>query len=151
MDYVKDIASYVSIFFFIVGLLSTVFNGSIKTVKITLSVLGIFFFLVALAGLIFSKGLLIFLIPQLIVLFILVFIVVIIGAATGVAIDKARRNHSAEIKLKTLDKTQYFPVAEFSQSVDVPEERIIQRIKSGFYKGGVHKGQWYINKAELPD
>lgn len=148
MEYLKEFAIYFCCFFFILGFACTFLNGSIKTVKTCLTVIAIMFFLGSLAGLIFSRGLLIFLLPQLLVFYIFIALMIILGAAAGVLVHRGRKEISSSDKLKASNLAAYLPLPEFLSATGLEEDRVIKRIKSGFYLGGVFQGQWYVHKSE---
>lgn len=133
---------------FIAGLLLTSTSGSAKPVKIFLVVLTGIFVLAIGAGLVFSRGLLVFLLFQLIALIISLYFVVVIGAVCGggLYVLLSRKKHVA---LDGTDLADYLPVTEFSLQENISDDRALARIHNGYYRSGRYQGQWYIHKSEL--
>ena len=150
MDFVFDLTLYVLTAAFISGFLITVLGGSARGIKILLIALSVIFTLVVIPGFIVTRGLLIFLILQLISMLIIIFMFIIVGAVTGASIY-----HLIHKKKNTnLDQGlihEYISLVEFSEKKGITEERTLARIKSGYYLGGLYEGNWYVHHSELSD
>jgi prepilin signal peptidase PulO-like enzyme (type II secretory pathway) len=148
MDFVFDLTIYVLTAAFISGFLITVLTGSGRGIKILLIVLSVLFTLIVIPGFIVTRGLLIFLILQLISMLIIIFMFIIVGAVTGAGIYSLIHKK----KSKNLDKDlihEYLSLGEFSEKEGITEQRALSRIKSGYYHGGLYAGNWYVHNSEL--
>lgn len=146
---IKDIALYVILAAFMAGLLIVAFTGAARGVKNLLFALSALFFVLIVAGFFFSRGLLIFLLFQIIALILGVYIVIVIGAAAGAVIHSAIHQANTRKVLKEADLGEYVSSKEFALIAEMPEERVVARIHSGFYRGGSVRGNWYVHKTEL--
>lgn len=56
-----------------------------------------------------------------------------------------------DLTKKTVDEFyfKYIPVTEFSKIKSIPEKKIIEMIKDGFYSGQIKDKQWYVSKDEI--
>lgn len=151
MDSLVQIASGVAFVAFIAGLLCTVDSGSVRNVKILLGVLTLLICTGFAAGLVFSRGLLILFLFHLITLICVLSVFIIVGAACGGAIYLYRHQKPPGKSLDKAELGEYLPAAEFATLEGISEERALPRIKSGYYKGGLHQGAWYIHKSELSE
>lgn len=43
----------------------------------------------------------------------------------------------------------YMPVSEFAKIKEIPEKKIIEMIRDGFYMGQVKDGNWFVNRQEV--
>jgi hypothetical protein len=134
---------------FVIGLVITAATGSARNVKIFLAILSIILGAITVAGLIFSRGLLTYLLFQLISLVLVLYLVVVAGAVCGGGIYTLLHKKTIGLSLGKTDLAEYLPAAEFSTLEGITEERALARIKSGYYQGGRHAGAWYIHKSEL--
>lgn len=144
-----NIAYIASAIAFVAGFLLTVITGAAKPVKVLLAVLTGIFALALIAGLIFSRGLLIYLVFQIIALILLWYLLIIVGAVFGGGAYLLINKKPPGKNLADANMEEYLPALEFSAIENITEERAISRIKSGYYHGGLHKGTWYIHKSQL--
>ncbi len=100
-------------------------------------------------SLIYSRGLLIFLLFQILSLAVILLLVVIMGAVCGAGIFSLRHKQPRGKSLGKSGIGEYLPVVVFSTREGITEERALARIKSGYYQGGLIESAWYIHKAEL--
>ena len=149
MDLVAAIAIGVVAVAYFSGLLLTASTGSVRPVKVFLSVLSIIFGVASVVGLIFSRGLLVYLLFQIIAAILILYFVVIFGAACGWGIYALQHKKPRGKPLSKLDIGEYLPAAEFAMLEGITEERALARIKSSYYQGGLYEGAWYIHKSEL--
>lgn len=149
MDLIKDIALYVFSLVFLAGLLITAVTGSAAAVRTTLVVFTALFILVSIAGFAFSGGWLIFLYTQLIVLVLMLYFVFVAGAVTGGGIYLLLHKKTPGETLAASQLADYLPVAEFAAREGITEERALSRIRSGYYRGGRCRGDWYVHRSEL--
>lgn len=148
MDLVADIALLIVLAAFVSGLLLTATTGSAKPVKIFLSILTAIFSLASIAGLMVT-GLLIYLLFQIIAAILILYLVIIFGAVCGWGLYVLRHKKPRGKPLSKLDLAEHMPLAEFATLEGITEERAVARIKSSYYRGGLHEGAWYIHKSEL--
>jgi hypothetical protein len=134
---------------FVAGLLITATTGAMKPVKTLLWALTALFTLIIIAGFIFSRGLLIFLLFQIIALILVLYMFVVLGAVCGGGIYMRRNKQAVGKHLSQADLEDYLPVAEFCALEGVDEERALARIRSGYYRGGSDAGAWHIHRSEL--
>ena len=139
MDFVFDLTLYVLTAAFISGFLITVLGGSARGIKILLIALSVIFTLVVIPGFIVTRGLLIFLILQLISMLIIIFMFIIVGAVTGAGIY-----HLIHKKKNTnLDQGlihEYISLVEFSEKKGSLKNVRLHALKvvtiwAGFMKG----------------
>ncbi|MEY4640329.1 MAG: hypothetical protein RLZZ227_323 [Pseudomonadota bacterium] len=152
MDYnsiIKDVALYLILAAFMAGMLITAITGAAKGVKHLLFGLSALFFVLIAAGFVFSRGLLIFLLFQILALILGIYIVIVVGAGAGAVIHAVLYNRRSRKTLKETELGEYLPSTEFALAAGMPEERVIARISSGFYRGGSLRGKWYVHKTEL--
>jgi len=45
--------------------------------------------------------------------------------------------------------SNYCPLNEFSLHMNIPEDKLIQLIRKGFYKGRLFDNKWYVHKSEV--
>ncbi len=133
--------------FFLSGLLITAATGAAKPVKTFLWVLTGVFTVILIIGFVFSRGLLIFLLFQIVALIIIWYMCVVFGAACGAGIY-AWRTKQATKRVAEADLGDYLKVSEFCALEGIDEERALARIKSGYYRGGQFGGAWYIHNVE---
>ncbi len=134
---------------FVTGLLITTLTGSARPVKVFLVILTLIVVAGLVAGFIFSRGLLIYLLFQLIALVLILYFVVVFGAVCGGGIYLLLHKKTRGKLLSQPELAEYLATAEFSTLEGITEERALARVLSGFYQGGRHKGLWYIHKSEL--
>ena len=134
---------------FVTGLAITAATGSARNIKILLAILSVILGAVTVVGLIYSRGLLTYLLFQLIALVLVLYLVVVAGAVCGGGIYLLLHKKPVGRSLSRPDLAGYQPAAEFSTLEGITEERALARIKSGYYQGGRHEGAWYIHKSEL--
>jgi hypothetical protein len=132
---------------FLVGLMLTATTGSFRPVKIFLWILTGFFTLLIAIGFYFT-AFLIFLLFQIIALILLWYMCVVVGAACGVGIWSLRHKRQIGEQLAQKDLGEFIPVAEFCAREGVDEERVLARIRSGYYRGGAFGGAWYVHRSE---
>ena len=123
--------------------------GSARPVKLLLATITLIGIAGLITGLILTRGLLIYLTFQIIAFVIVLFFVLITGAACGYGLYLLMHRKSPG---STLDETliaQYVPLSEFANRAGITDERALARIRSGYYTGGLYKGIWYIHKSEL--
>lgn len=149
MELATDIAIAVAALCFFAGVLITAVTGAARPVKVLLVILSGIFAIALLGGLIFSRGLLVYLLFQIIALIIILYFLVIAGAVCGGGIYALLNKKAVGTKVRSEDMVNYVSVAEFATLAAIDKERAMARIKSGFYQGGRHKGLWYIHKSEL--
>jgi hypothetical protein len=130
---------------FVAGLLITALTGAARPVKILLAILTAIVIVAVIGGIIFSRGLLIYLLFQLIALVLILYFVVVFGAVCGGGIYLLLHKKTRGKRLSQPELADYLPAAEFSALEGITEERAL----SGFYQGGRHQGRWYIHKSEL--
>ena len=148
MDFVFDLTIYVLTAAFISGFLITVLTGSGRGIKILLIVLSVLFTLIVIPGFIVTRGLLIFLILQLISMLIIIFMFIIVGAVTGAGIYSLIHKKKSKIVGKDAIH-EYLSLGDFSEKEGITEQRALSRIKSGYYLGGLYAGNWYVHNSEL--
>ncbi len=134
---------------FLAGLLITALTGSARPVKYFLAIIGLIAIAALVAGLVYSHGLLIYLMFQIISLVLVLFLIVILGAVCGGGIHSLLNKKPVGATLTVPELDEYLVAAEFSALEAITEERALARIRSGYYRGGRHKGAWYIHKSEL--
>lgn len=149
MDIVAYSAGSVAALSFITGLLITAITGSARHIKVLLGGLSGLFVLVTGVGLVITKGLLIYLVFQLLTLLMAMVILVVLGAVCGGGIYLLRTRRSNDRGVNPAELGDYLMVAEFATREGISEERALSRISSGYYRGGRHGGRWYIHKSEL--
>jgi len=149
MELVKDIALTVFSLAFIASLLTTVFSGSGRFLKILLLLLTGIFLIVSIAGFYFTSGWLIFLYTQLIVLWLIIYGVIITGAVTGGGIYLLIHQRRIGDTLNADELADFLPLQEFCALENLTEDRTLGRIRSRYYRGGKCNGTWYIHKSEL--
>ncbi len=44
---------------------------------------------------------------------------------------------------------QYMPVDEFAKMKGIPEKKVIEMIRDGFYMGQIKEGSWYVSREEI--
>ncbi|MES2603891.1 MAG: hypothetical protein V4603_03080 [Pseudomonadota bacterium] len=150
LELATNLAIAVAVLCFMAGMLITAITGAAGPVKRLFVILTGIFAIALLGGLIFSRGLLIYLLFQIIALIIVLYFLVIAGAVCGGGIYALLHKKAPGSKLRSGDLADYVPLAEFAALSAIDVERAMARIKSGFYQGGRHKGAWYIHKSELP-
>ena len=141
MDLIKEVALYVFSLAFLSGLVITVVSGSAKAVKIYLGILTALFLVIAIAGFAFFT--------QLMVLWLILYMVIITGAAAGYGLYVLMHRQRPGEALAGADLEDYLSVVDFSAREGITEERALSRIRSGYYRGGNLRGHWYIHKSEL--
>jgi hypothetical protein len=148
-DLLVNIAFAATAIAFLAGLLLTASTGAARPVKMLLVILTGMFVIGFIGGLIFSRGLLIYLLFQIIALIILWYFMVILGAVCGGGIYLLIHKKPPGKNLGDANIEEYLPALEFAAQEGITEERAISRIKSGYYQGGLRGGAWYIHKSEL--
>lgn len=133
---------------FLSGLLITAITGAAKPVKIFLWVLSGIFALLIIAGFVFSRGLLIFLLFQIIALILIWYMFVVIGAVCGGGIYALRHRQAPGNRLTPEELADYLPAADFAAREGIEMERALARIRSSYYRGGQYEGAWYIHRSE---
>lgn len=133
---------------FLSGLAITALTGKVKPVKNFLWALTALFTLAIIIGFIFSRGLLIFLLFQIIALILIWYMFVVIGAACGGGIWLLRHRRAVGALITQADLGEYVPLTEFSALEGIEEERALARIRSGYYRGGSYGGRWYVHRSE---
>jgi hypothetical protein len=133
---------------FLCGLLITAIAGTAKPVKTFLWVLTGVFTLLIIVGFVFSRGLLIFLLFQIIALILVWYMFVVVGAVCGGGIYSLRHKQPAGKKLTQAELGDYIPAADFAAQEGVEMERALARIRSSYYRGGQYDGAWYVHKSE---
>jgi hypothetical protein len=133
---------------FLCGLLITAITGAARPVKTFLWVLtGIFTLLIAL-GFVFSRGLLIFLLFQIIALILVWYMFVVVGAVCGGGLYLLRHRQAPGTRLTQEELVDYLPAADFAAREGIEVERALARIRSSYYRGGQYEGSWYIHRSE---
>jgi hypothetical protein len=134
---------------FLCGLLITAVTGAAKPVKTFLWWLtGLFTVLIAI-GFVFSRGLLIFLLFQIVALILIWYMFVVVGAVCGGGIYSLRHKQAPGQRLTQAELGDYLPAAEFAAREGIDTERALARIRSSYYRGGQYDGAWYIHRSEL--
>ena len=114
MDFVFDLTLYVLTAAFISGFFITVLTGSARGIKTLLIALSVLFTLMVIPGFIVTRGLLIFLILQLISMLIIIFMFIIVGAVPGAGIchliHKKKNTHLDQDLIH-----EYMSLVEFSE------------------------------------
>jgi hypothetical protein len=66
-------------------------------------------------------------------------------------LTEERKNKKPAYTKKTVDQfdINYMPAAEFSRIKSIPEKRIIEMIRDGFYAGQIKNEQWYVSRKEV--
>ena len=106
------------------------------------------FTLLIILGFVFSRGLLIFLLFQIIALILIWYMCVVVGAVCGGGVYSLRHKHAPGKKLTQAELGDYLPAADFAAQEGVEVERALARIRSSYYRGGQYEGAWYIHKSE---
>ena len=123
MDIVIDLTIYVLTAAFISGFLITVLTGSGRGIKILLIGLSVLFTLVVIPGFIVTRGLLIFLILQLISMLIIIFMFIIVGAVAGAGVYTLI--HKKKSKMVEEDVIhEYLSLGEFSEKEGITEQAL---------------------------
>jgi hypothetical protein len=149
MDTLAHIAIIAVAVAFVAGLVITAVTGAARPVKVFLGILAAISVLAIGAGFVISKGLLFYLLFQIISLIVILFFVVILGAVCGGAIFALRHKQPPGKNLDNVNIEEYLPTAQFAALEGITEERAVGRIRGGFYQGGLYEGSWYIHKSEL--
>ena len=131
------------------GLLITAVTGRVKPVKRLLLIVASLVVAALAVGLVFSRGLLVYLLFQIIAFILVLFLVVIAGAVCGGGIYLLLHCKPAGTLLNPDDLSAYLPLPEFVLQAGITEERGLSRIRSGFYQGGLCEGRWYVHRSEL--
>jgi len=63
--------------------------------------------------------------------------------------QEGSKNKSLTTKISSLDKTNFKSIIEFSKLKDIPETKIIEIIRNGFYNGTLINNEWYIHNNEF--
>lgn len=133
---------------FVSGLLITAVTGAAKPVKTFLWVLSGVFTLLIVLGFVFTRGLLIFLLFQIIALILVWYMFVVVGAVCGGGIYSLRHRQSRGQRLTQAELGEYLPAADFAAREGIELERALARIRSSYYRGGQYDGAWYVHKSE---
>lgn len=133
---------------FLSGLLITAITGAAKPVKTFLWVLTGLFTVLIVIGFVFSRGLLIFLLFQIVALILIWYMFVVIGAVCGGGIYSLRHRQAPGKKLTAQELGDYLPATDFAAREGIELERALARIRSSFYRGGQYDGTWYVHKSE---
>ena len=133
---------------FLSGLVITAVTGRAQPVKRFLWGLTALFTLLIIAGFVFSRGLLIFLLFQIIALILIWYMFVVIGAVCGGGIHSLRHKRKVGAHITQDELGEYLPVNEFCAMEGIDEDRALARIRSGYYRGGAFGKAWYIHKSE---
>lgn len=115
-----------------------------------LLILNLLFLLLLVAGLVLSGGLAVFLMFQYVGLVLVLDIVYVAGACCGAGLHALQHRKQATA-LDTRALQDYLALEEFAQREGITEERVLVRLRSGFYRGGQHDGRWYVHRSELTD
>lgn len=61
------------------------------------------------------------------------------------------RNKEPTFTKKTVDQfdIKYMPIAEFSRIKEIPEKKVIEMIRDGFYVGQIRNEEWYVSREEV--
>jgi hypothetical protein len=151
MELVKQTVLYTVSIAFLTGLLLTSITGSARSVKILLAALTTLAVVGLVIGLIISRGLLIYLLFQVIALMIGLYFVVIIGAVCGGGVYALLNKRQIGKQLGEAELAGYMPLAEFCAREGIDEESATVRLTSSFYAGGRYNGNWYVHRNELTD
>jgi hypothetical protein len=135
--------------FFCAGCVITALTGSTRGVKILFGWLTAMLVVLLAAGFWLSRGLLIFLLFQIVALILVLYLITILGAVCGGGIYSLRHAAGRGKHLDGATLGDYVELAEFCALEHLEEERAIARINSGYYRGGRHGGNWYIHRSEL--
>lgn len=149
MEAVADITLIATAVAFAAGFLLTVTTGAARPVKIFLAVLSGIFVIALIVGLVVTRGLLIYLLFQIVALVMIAYLIVVLGAVCGGGAYMLIHKKPAGQSLGAADVASYLPAAEFASREELTEERVIGRIRSGYYQGGRFQGAWYIHRSEL--
>jgi len=62
-----------------------------------------------------------------------------------------RKNTTPKFTEKTVDEfdLKYIPSAEFSKIKSIPEDKVIEMIRDGFYVGQIKNEEWYVSREEI--
>lgn len=65
-------------------------------------------------------------------------------------LSEERKNKKPALTKKTVDQldVNYMPVAAFSRVKSIPEKKIIEMIRDGFYVGQIRNEKWYVSREE---
>jgi hypothetical protein len=149
MDLVIYVTVTVGVVCFLTGAAITAITGKARPVRILLAVLSAIFLLALAGGLVVSRGLLIYLLFQIIAVIILLYFFVIAGAVCGGGIYLLLHRKSPGQKLQPSELPECLSIDEFARVEGIEPERLMARIKSGFYRGGHNSGGWYVHREEL--
>jgi len=149
MELVKDIAIAVFSLAFLTGILTTVFTGTGRNLKILLVILTILFLVISIAGFFVSSGWLIFLYTQLIVLWLIIYGVIVTGAVVGGGFFLFLHKRQVGETVSDGNIKQYILLSEFAALEELDEDRVLGRIRSRYYRGGRYDGTWYVHQSEL--
>jgi hypothetical protein len=149
VELVLDLVLYLFVGAFLLGLCLNLVTGSGRALKYCLSAFAVLFGIAAVAGLVLSGGLLIFLLFQLIILMLLFLFTIFVGGLCGSGVLRLVQDYAARKTVAPQDLTEHLPLAEFAEREGIDVERVLARIRSGYYKGGRFAGAWYVHRAEL--
>lgn len=149
MEMLAEIALGVAAAAFVAGLLISAITGSVRAVKLFLGIVAGVAAIALVGGLVFSRGLLVYLLFQLIAGVLILLFVVIAGAVCGGGIYLLRHRKPAGMTLQEMELADYLPLAEFCTLEGISEDKALARSKNGYYRAGLHAGAWHIHKAEL--
>lgn len=133
---------------FLCGFAITAITGSVQRVKVFLWALSAVFTLAIIFGFFFTRGALIFLLFQIIALILVWYMCVVFGAVCGGGLYQLRHRRQLGERLTREQLGDYVPVAEFCAREGIDEERVLARIRSGFYRGGTCADGWYVHRSE---
>lgn len=147
IDVLLDSIYFLAVVFFVTGLLLTAFSGQARPVKIFLWILTALF--TVLLGIGFAlTPFVIFLLFQIVALILIWFMCVVAGAVCGGGLYSLRHKRKAANSLTDADLIDFVSLTDFCRQEDVDEERALARIRSGYYRGGVFNGTWYVHRSE---
>jgi len=149
VGFVLDLVLYIFVGAFLLGLCLNLFTGSGRALKYCLSSIAVVFAIGAGVGLLLSGGLLIFLLFQLIILMLLFLFTLFAGGLCGSGLRSLGRDFAARKTVASGDLAEHLPAGEFAQLEAIEPERVLARIRSGYYKGGRFAGHWYVHRSEL--
>ena len=149
VEFILDLVLYIFIGAFLLGFCLNLATGSGRALRCCLGTLAALFALAAAVGLVLSGGLLIFLLFQLVILLLLILFTVFLGGLCGSAVLALARDHGARKRVAPQELGEHLPAEEFATREGIETERVLARIRSGYYKGGKSGGRWYVHRAEL--
>jgi hypothetical protein len=64
---------------------------------------------------------------------------------------RSKKENSPVFTKKTVDQfaLKYMPISEFSRIKSIPEKKILEMIRNGFYVGQIKGNEWFVSRDEV--